>query len=256
VDFNHTREPGAVLKVWAILPRLPLVFWSSKDLEAIGKKLGVFSSLKPNWEVKADRRWAWIQVEVDLRDGLVINVDLVYGKQIWHQKVDYWCFPFRCFSCHEVGHMQSQCKRAPPIVGRLAKKWVNKSKYAQVDDSLPPLSKIKEAKEALDLEEGCLAQSTEDQAQSNVCLVSLLESILPFYFLLLMWFPKLPCPYLFSPSPHVSIPGPECHMVSPPPPHPFVIPTRAFLVFGEGAIPKAISTSSPVVNGVVLPPKK
>jgi hypothetical protein len=76
-----------------------------KTLEAIGNEIGVFPNLKPNWDHNVDRRWAWVQVEVDLREGLVSNVYLVFGDQIWHQKVDYWHLPFHCFSCHEVGHL-------------------------------------------------------------------------------------------------------------------------------------------------------
>jgi hypothetical protein len=73
-----------------------LDFWSREVLEAIGNKLGSFVKLEPNWDSKKDRRWAWIMVEVDVREGLVGNIDLVYAGITWHQKVDYWRLPFRC----------------------------------------------------------------------------------------------------------------------------------------------------------------
>jgi hypothetical protein len=78
------------MKVWDILPGLPLAFWTRETLEAIGDKLGSFVGLEPNWASKKDRRWAWIQVEVNVRDGLIGNLDLVLGDITWHQKVDYW----------------------------------------------------------------------------------------------------------------------------------------------------------------------
>jgi hypothetical protein len=67
-----------VMKMWAILPRQPLTFWSKEALEVIGKKLGSFVKLQPKWESKKDRRWAWILIEVDVRKDLVGSTDLVY----------------------------------------------------------------------------------------------------------------------------------------------------------------------------------
>jgi hypothetical protein len=63
-------------------------------MEAIGNKLGSFVRLEPNWASRKDHRWAWIQVEVDLREGLVGSIDLVFAEKTWHQKVDYWRLPF------------------------------------------------------------------------------------------------------------------------------------------------------------------
>jgi hypothetical protein len=34
--------------------------------------------------------WAWIQIEVDLRDGLLDEIELVYGGFSWTQRIDYW----------------------------------------------------------------------------------------------------------------------------------------------------------------------
>jgi hypothetical protein len=74
-------------------------FWTKEALEAIGNKLGVFVGLEPNWESKADCRWDWIQIEVDVRKGLVGNMDFVFGEHTWHQKVEYWKIHFYCFVC-------------------------------------------------------------------------------------------------------------------------------------------------------------
>jgi hypothetical protein len=111
VDFDPLKESMVVMKVWVILPGFPLDFWSREALEAIGNKLGSFVKLEPNWDSKKDRRWAWIMIEVDIREGLVGSIDLVYVGITWHQKVDYWRLPFRCHGCHEIGHIHSQCTR-------------------------------------------------------------------------------------------------------------------------------------------------
>jgi hypothetical protein len=77
VDFDPMREPVNIKKVWAILPSFPLSLWSKEDLEAIGNKIGVFIKLEPNRFSKYDYIWASVQVEVDIREGLVGFVDLV-----------------------------------------------------------------------------------------------------------------------------------------------------------------------------------
>lgn len=46
----------AIMRVWVILPGLPVVFWSREALEAIGNKIGSFIGLEPNWASKTNRR--------------------------------------------------------------------------------------------------------------------------------------------------------------------------------------------------------
>jgi hypothetical protein len=102
-------------------------FWTKEALEAIGNKLGVFVGLEPNWESKADCRWDWIQIEVDVRKGLVGNMDFVFGEHTWHQKVEYWKIHFYCFVCHAIGHVQSQCKQFSPLFNCKPKIWAKRA---------------------------------------------------------------------------------------------------------------------------------
>lgn len=53
------------------MPGLPLEFWQEEMLKSIGNKIGAFAGLEQNWEKKTDRRWAWVQVEKDLKQGLL-----------------------------------------------------------------------------------------------------------------------------------------------------------------------------------------
>jgi hypothetical protein len=133
VDFDPLKESMVVMKVWAILPGFPLDFWSREALEAIGNKLGSFVKLEPNWDSKKDRRWAWVMIEVDVREGLVGNIDLVYAGITWHQKVDYWRIPFWCYGCHEIGHIRSQCTRIAPLQQAPARLWKTKSTIRKQD---------------------------------------------------------------------------------------------------------------------------
>jgi hypothetical protein len=105
IYFDPKRELVAVRRVWAILPDIPLDFLSKEVLEVICNKLGVFVGLEPNWDSKVDRRWASIHIELDVHEGLIGILDLVYGDHIWHQKTDYWKIPFQCYDCHEIGHV-------------------------------------------------------------------------------------------------------------------------------------------------------
>jgi hypothetical protein len=127
VNFDPSRELVARNKVWEILPSLPLVFWTKEALETIDNNIGVFIRLEPNWFSKPDRRWAWIQVEVDTSEGLVGNVDIVMGSKTWHQKVDYWKIPFRCHRFHKIGHLKANCNRFSPLYQAHSKVWGRKS---------------------------------------------------------------------------------------------------------------------------------
>jgi len=107
VDFDPVREPVDLMRVWAILPGLLLLFWSREALESIDNKIGTVVGIEPNWASKKDSQCAWVQVEVNVREGLVGSVEIVYGENFWIQKVDYWKLPFRCFECHDIRHVRA-----------------------------------------------------------------------------------------------------------------------------------------------------
>jgi hypothetical protein len=104
VDFYPMKEPVSMMRFWDILSGLPLDFWTRYALKEIGKKLGVFIGLEPNWASKNDRRWDWIQIEVDVRGGLIGSID-----NIRKQRVGYWHLSFRCHNFHEIGYIRNQC---------------------------------------------------------------------------------------------------------------------------------------------------
>jgi hypothetical protein len=69
--------------------------------------------------------WASIKVEVNVREGLVGSLDIVYGDITWHQKVDYWKIPFQCHGCHEIDHLNSKCLKLMHL-GRVTAKFLEK----------------------------------------------------------------------------------------------------------------------------------
>ena len=46
VEFDANREPQNMQKLWAILPRLPMMFWKREIMEEIGYKIGKFVALE------------------------------------------------------------------------------------------------------------------------------------------------------------------------------------------------------------------
>jgi hypothetical protein len=72
-------------------------------------------------------------VEVDVREGLLGKIDLVYGIITWHQKVYYWRLPFRCHGFHEIRHLCSQCYIITPLQQTNASKWKTKSKIKKYE---------------------------------------------------------------------------------------------------------------------------
>jgi hypothetical protein len=123
ISFNPTRKSQTSTKNWAILPNLPLVFWNETVLISIGNQIGKFLSCETGWAKKVERHWAQVQIEVDLKEGLMDEIELVWGEFKWVQKIDYWRVPFRCFGCHQVGHLQAECHKAPSHFSPFQKIW-------------------------------------------------------------------------------------------------------------------------------------
>jgi hypothetical protein len=77
IEFDPEHEPVSQINVLEILLGLPLELCTRATMGEIGDKLGSFVGLEPNWTSKKDRHWAWIQVEVNVRDGIIGNLYLV-----------------------------------------------------------------------------------------------------------------------------------------------------------------------------------
>eukprot|EP00253_Pinus_taeda_P022199 PITA_22199 len=109
-DFDSSVDVPKEVPVWVWLPNLPLHCWSFQSLQKIGNGLGRFIDKADN---KGQYTCARICVEVDLEVGLPEAIKLTFGD--WHhfQKLDYEQLPFKCRICHEHGHFQRNCPKAP-----------------------------------------------------------------------------------------------------------------------------------------------
>ena len=46
---------------------------------------------------------------MDLRKGLVADIDIRLGDTVFNQTLDYVGIPFKCNRCHSYGHLVSNC---------------------------------------------------------------------------------------------------------------------------------------------------
>jgi hypothetical protein len=51
----------------------------------------------------------------------------VFGRFSWTQRIDYWRIPFRCFGCHEVGHLMAHCRMPSSQFSPFKKSWKRKA---------------------------------------------------------------------------------------------------------------------------------
>lgn len=126
MNFVPERETFTSVSVWVRPYSLPLDYWRTESLSSIGNKLGRFVK-----ESKATRRGKYtsftrICVEMDLSRALLDEVILEVFDEEWVQTVDYEHIPFRCFRCHEHGHLFRDCPLS---------KIENKSKATTVKDT-------------------------------------------------------------------------------------------------------------------------
>lgn len=50
-------------------------------------------------------------MNVNIRDGLAEDLQLIWGPFVYKQVLDYENVPFRCRRCHAYGHPASECKQ-------------------------------------------------------------------------------------------------------------------------------------------------
>jgi hypothetical protein len=103
-----------------------MVFWNGVVPESIANQIGRFIGCEPRWESNLDKRQGWIQIEVDLKAGLLDELDLVYGGFPWVLCIKYYKVSFRCSSCHELGHLMAQCRRPLSHFPPFRKNWKRK----------------------------------------------------------------------------------------------------------------------------------
>ena len=119
MNFVPEREIFSLVLVWVRLYYLPLDYWQTELLVAIGNKLARYIKAYEATRRGKYTSFARICVEMDLSGALPDEVILEVFDEEWVQTVDYEHILFRCSKCHEHGHLFRDC---------LLSKVVNKSK--------------------------------------------------------------------------------------------------------------------------------
>ena len=63
--------------------------------------------------MKSNRRFAWIQVKIDLREIWLVEVYTETGNDFLSHSINCWNIPFCSYCCHEVGQLAAECKFQP-----------------------------------------------------------------------------------------------------------------------------------------------
>lgn len=105
MNFVPERETFSSVSVWVSLDSLPLDYWQTKSLAAIGNKLGCYVKASEATRRKKYTSFVRIYVEMDLLGALPDEVIMEVLDEEWVQVVDYENIPFRCHRCHEHGNL-------------------------------------------------------------------------------------------------------------------------------------------------------
>ena len=97
--------------LWVLLPALPFPLWNKDILTDLANMIGCFVALEKYFHLIFDKRMAKVLVEIVITKGLIPEIDIVCGDQIFTQRLDYLHLSFRCNLCHETGHLRNTCHR-------------------------------------------------------------------------------------------------------------------------------------------------
>ena len=69
-----------VQKVWAIMLGLPTYLQKEEILENLGNLIGHFVCLEQGWRVTPHHRCLQMMIEIDLREGILEDIEIFIGK--------------------------------------------------------------------------------------------------------------------------------------------------------------------------------
>lgn len=109
LNFDPGKECQTLRRLWMIIPGLPIEIWTEEVVKGIANSVGRFIRFDKQNLFGMDRRYAKVMVEIDTKDGLPAEVFISWGSRTWNQTLDFYKIPFRCFFCHEIGHVKAVC---------------------------------------------------------------------------------------------------------------------------------------------------
>lgn len=109
IDLNPLIELPQHKVVWDKFPELPIELWTRRAITDIDNKISRFVFLDVHSLAVVDKRVAWVPVEVDFARGLLPKLELRWQGNHERQCIDYGRIPFKCLSCHKMGHLIRNC---------------------------------------------------------------------------------------------------------------------------------------------------
>jgi len=107
--FDANSERVDSVPLWVRLPGLPLQYWKPHHLREIGNIIGNFLEADLSFLENKQREVARILVNVNIREGLAEDLQMIWGPFVYKQVLDYENVPFRCRRCHAYGHPAAEC---------------------------------------------------------------------------------------------------------------------------------------------------
>ena len=80
---------------WVIMSVLPFALWSKGLLEGIANTIGIFVALEDDFQSIFDKIKEKVLVEMDISQGLLVEVEIMCNDHLIRKKLDYQNVPFR-----------------------------------------------------------------------------------------------------------------------------------------------------------------
>ena len=78
-------------------------------MEGIANTIGRFVAVEDDFMHSYDKRMEMILVELDITDGLPVEIEILFLDRLFTQRLDYLRIPFHCSRCRDVGHLRREC---------------------------------------------------------------------------------------------------------------------------------------------------
>ncbi|CAI0380721.1 unnamed protein product [Linum tenue] len=109
-SFRITEKLPPSLVVWVRFPAMPIQYYHTRILTAIGNMLGKLIRINYNTQTAQRGKFARIAIELDVSQPLTPDFYLDGAVQL----IEYENLPQVCFSCGRIGHVQEECADNQP----------------------------------------------------------------------------------------------------------------------------------------------
>lgn len=100
-----------IVPVWVKFPSLPMRYWNERSLSAIWSLIGMPIMTDKFTKERSFLNIARVLIEMEIDIDLIQEVQFINGYgQVATQTLDYDWKPVLCKNCHNMGHLEAECK--------------------------------------------------------------------------------------------------------------------------------------------------